>query len=460
MNKISSGDRTVRRGVAALAAVLGLALGGCDNLLDVENPNNIQQDDLEKATSVAAAINGSFGTVTRGVVGMWGPYSTVTDEITWIGSRDAWQQLDQGYLNDPFNEFSDDAFKVLAQGRWMADEAIELARPFYDAGELPVKSDMARAYIYAAIAYLTIADQFDSFTLSDRMESAPPINEAEMDQLYQTAIDYLTEAITIAQASSAPALATAATAIRARVRQSLEIWNVLNPGGAVAAPAFVSSAAAATDAQAVLDAVDAGWTWQLAPGSDQVAVPFEVALAYNVNRRAELQLGPAYVNISADDKTELDAADPIALEDPITGEDDPILVARIDAFYITGDVQIPYTVVSADEMRLILAENALVAGEVAAFQTHINAIRTQYGLPDWTPAVALATGVSDEEILMHTRRVALYLQGRRLADMYRFGEVAPEWQANSPAASTPGSFFPITITEIRSNCHLNQDASC
>lgn len=456
MNRRFLGSPARRGGSLALALLLGLGIGGCDGLLDVENPNNIQQEDLEDPTSVTAAINGAHGTVTRGLIAMAGPYSTITDEITWIGSRDAWQQLDQGFIADPYNEFSDGAFSFIAQGRWMADEAIRLARPFYDEGSLPDASDMGRAYIYAAVAYMTIADQFDSFTLSDRMQAAPAIDPANMDSLYHVAIDYLSEAIAVAGAAGDADHEIAARALRARAYQALEIWEALNPAGSVATPVFVSSAEAEADAEAVLAAVDPGWEYQLAPGTRNVAVPGEVGLAYNVNQRQELQLGPTYVNISAEDNTELEETDPIALHDPITGADDPILVDRIAAFYIPNDVLIPYTVASAEEMHLILAENALVANQMLDFATHINAIRSAYGLPDWTPV----SGVSAEEILMHERQVVLYLQGRRLADLYRFGIDALEWQASSPAASEPGSFFPITITEIRSNCHLNPDAPC
>lgn len=455
MNTRHFAGRVARRGLMAAALLVGLGLTGCDSIFDVENPNNIKQEDLERAGSVTAAINGAYATVARGVLGMWGPYSTVTDEITWIGSRDAWQQLDQGFLSDPFNEFSDDAFKVIAQGRWMADEAVDLARPFYDSGELANDADFARALIYSAIAYITVADQFDAFALSNRMEPAPAISPDAMDDLYATAIGRLDEAITVANAAGASDVATQARAIRARAHQSLAIWNIVNPSPS-STPAFVTSSAAAADAAAVLGAVDAAWTFDIEPGSRDVAVPFEVALAYNVNQRQELQLGPAYVNISAEDKTELDADDPIALVDPITGEDDPILMDRIDQFYVPNNVLVPYTVVSEDEMHLILAEHALAGGDTGGFQTHINHIRSQYDLPDWTPG----SGVSAADMLMHSRQVVLFLQARRLSDLYRFGHEAPEWQASSPAASSPGTFFPITITEIRANCNLNPDAPC
>jgi hypothetical protein len=49
--------------------------------------------------------------------------------------------------------------------------------------------------------------------------------------------------------------------------------------------------------------------------------------------------------------------------------------------------------------------------------------------------------------------VNLFLQGRRLADHYRFDDPSPEW--NPEAKSDDGTFLPIAITEVRSNPNIN-----
>ncbi len=59
------------------------------------------------------------------------------------------------------------------------------------------------------------------------------------------------------------------------------------------------------------------------------------------------------------------------------------------------------------------------------------------------------------DLLKHSRRVNLFLQGRRITDHYRFQDPATDWQANSDALLSPGTFFPITITEIRANPYIN-----
>ena len=93
--------------------VLGLALsvGACD-LLDVENPNNLVQSDVENIAAANAAVNGAQGTLIRAWSRMIGSYSTTADEFTWIGSRDAWNTLNNGIITDPANEFVDENFPV------------------------------------------------------------------------------------------------------------------------------------------------------------------------------------------------------------------------------------------------------------------------------------------------------------------------------------------------------------
>jgi hypothetical protein len=59
------------------------------------------------------------------------------------------------------------------------------------------------------------------------------------------------------------------------------------------------------------------------------------------------------------------------------------------------------------------------------------------------------------DMLNHERRTNLAVTGLRLADMYRFGIRDPDWQPNSDAVQTPGMMMPITLVEVRANCHLN-----
>jgi len=118
------------------------------------------------------------------------------------------------------------------------------------------------------------------------------------------------------------------------------------------------------------------------------------------------------------------------------------------------------TIVSAREMRLIIAEVALANGDTgpgSTFRTQINALRDLDGLSDYDGPSN--EGVSRIDLLEDSRQANLYLQGRRLTDMYRFDEPSPGadqgWEQGSDALETPGTFLPLTNTEIRSNPNID-----
>src|SRR5439155_5955177 len=122
----------------------------------------------------------------------------------------------------------------------------------------------------------------------------------------------------------------------------------------------------------------------------------------------------------------------------------------------------PLTVVSARELYLILAEAGLAAGDTLStagqFAVNINAVRALNGLPAYDPANAAHPRPLD--MLKYERKVNLFLQGRRLHDLYRFGERADLWQATTPVSETvsaPGTFFPITQIELLANPYCVAD---
>jgi len=202
------------------------------------------------------------------------------------------------------------------------------------------------------------------------------------------------------------------------------------------------------DAQAALDIDNSDWVFEF----EYISTGTGADVHSNVNSRLEMRFGDRYIIPEAAGKRrDLTATDRgIALQDPIDAVGDPRLDVFMTAFeggITLGDLPI----LSAREMHLILAEDALVNG--GDFQTHINAARAWGGLGDWTPA----SGVAQLDMLIYERDVNLYLQMRRMSDLYRFGLQADLWQPASPAVTAPGTFWPITKAEIDANCHINPD---
>ena len=78
-------NRIARNSVAMLL----LAFGGCD-ILDVSNPNDLAEENIRVQGVADAVVNGVLTLVASSVSQSWQPYLVVSDEMRWIGSRDAW----------------------------------------------------------------------------------------------------------------------------------------------------------------------------------------------------------------------------------------------------------------------------------------------------------------------------------------------------------------------------------
>ena len=416
-----------------------LTLTACD-LLDVENPNSLVQDDLQTSTAAGALANGALGTVQIAVAEAVLLHSAASDELKFTGSRDAWIQLTAGDLRDPANEFSDAAWSPVAQGRWMADEAVRLLSEFDADGVLTNRNLLAQTHLYSAVTRTYIADLWEDFVFSDRREAAPPVGEANMLQVYDAAIASLGSALAIAQATGNMALQQDILAQRARTRHARAVRAKLTPAGSTPTEPLVNDAAVNADAMAALAMVEDSWRFRFIYSSATVANTW----GGFVNERLELRPSDSYVFPTANDKQ----VESIRLQDPIDAVPDPALTAIINEATAARNWP-PLTIVSARELLLILAEAELLAnGDTGVFRGYINRVRALDGMSDYTGQIPAI------EILQHQRMAGLFLTGRRLADHYRFGTVSPFWNPNASASTRPGTLFPIAQIERTSNCHL------
>lgn len=429
-----------------LAALL--VLTGCD-ILDVNNPNNLVEESIRQEAAASAVANGSLSLVARAVSSTWQPYLVASDEFYWIGSRDAWLSLDQGFVDDPLNEFIDGPYPAMAQARWMSDESIEILTEHVanNPNSTSMKSDLARANLFSGIIYMVIGETQEDVTFSDKTEDGPPVGPSNMFQVLDGAISRLDAAISGAQAVGDSDLALRAQAVRARAHQSRAIWDAINPSPS--GSGLVNATAAAADAGAVITGAggaSADWTYNLTYSSGTVGND----MAGWVNDRKENQVDLSIVTVDA-----ANDINGIALKDPIDGVDDPAIIKWLNQWkngsYLDKGGNYPdMTIASTRLMHMILAENNLAAGNTAGFTAHIN--HTRELMDGLTP---FSGQISNMDMLKHARRVNVFLQGLRLADMYRFGIVDPMWESGAAASNSPGEMLPISIIEVRANCHLN-----
>jgi hypothetical protein len=430
----------------APALALGLILPACD-ILDVNNPNNLTEESVESPAAANAVVNGAVAQNARGIATQWLGYLIVTDEIVWIGSRDAWGQLDQGFVSNPANEFTDAAFPQVGQARWLAERAVTILDGHVAETPTPttaLKRDQARAYLQAGIIYMIIGETQEDFAFSDKQDAAAAVGPAQMKTVLDKSIAFLDKAVTFSQALDDDELIDRSLAVRARAKHSRAQWDRIKPTPNTAQP-LVSAAGAVADAAAVLARVTDDWRYQLGYSSSTLSN----YMASEINSRGEQQFDTTSV-------VEVNAAAPktilgVKLKDPISNEADPRIQAFLEEWKggsdigVAGPVYSPLTLVSARHMLLILAEDELQKGNVAGFTTYINRVRALNELPDYSGQIPAI------DMLKHERRSALFVTGVRLLDMYRFGIRDPLWNANSDAVRSPGTLLPITCIERNAN---------
>ena len=413
-----------------ISLLLGFTLIGCD--LDVDNPNSLLEGDLQDPSAAAALANGAWNASLRGVTYMMMPHAVATDESVWIGSRDAWYQIDKGGMTNIYNEFVDQAWPYISEGRWMSDKAITILEGL--GADLPNDQDLVLAYLSAAMVRVYIADMFEDFVYSDKTEPGMPVGAANMSQLYDEALALLGKASSIATGDNVVKVLS----LVARTRHAKAVWGKVNPVN-TASP-YVS--AGASEAAAAAAMMGADWKWRMNFSSSTVSN----YMSGQINDRQEMDL---FQNALVETATPGAGGDPQP-NDPVTGLPDSRMSATAAEFRAGGGGTqwAPVTITSLREMHLIIAESKKASGDDAGCLAELNALRTFDTLDPYP------TGTDAGTALQHERRANLFLQSRRLSDMYRFNITSTVW--DNVEKSTSGSFFPITISEIRSNPNINQ----
>lgn len=360
------------------------------------------------------------------------PHAVATDESVWIGSRDAWYQIDKGGMTNVYNEFVDQAWPYISEARWMSDKAVEILEGL--GADLPNNQDLVLAYLSGAMVRVYIADMFEDFVYSDKTEAGTPVGAANMSQLYDEALALLGKASSIATGDNAVKVLS----LVARTRHAKAVWGKVNPVN-TASP-YVS--AGASEAAAAAAMMTADWKWRMNFSSSTVSN----YMAGQINDRQEMDL---FQNALVETATPGAGGDPQP-NDPVTGLPDSRMTAIATEFRAGGGGTswTPVTITSLREMHLIIAESKKAGGDDAGCLAELNALRTFDSLDPYPSGTDAGTA------LQHERRANLFLQSRRLSDMYRFNLTSTVWDAveKSPA----GSFFPITISEIRSNPNISQ----
>jgi hypothetical protein len=393
-----------------------IAVGGCD--LTISNPGPIADDSLDNPAAYGALVNGMSRALSRAVGWLAYTGGVGSKEIAASGSA---QVLSYGIsfkqregLLDPSLSETNEHWKFAQQARWVAEDGVRRMR---DADPAAFASSplAAEALVYAGFANRLLGEN-----MCDAVIDGGPIEPREV--YFTRAIAAFTEAIAVANAASLPDLARAAQAGRASALAWTGNWN-----------------AAVTDAQAI----PAGFTFAAKYSSLELDQYNRLWWA-NANQplRQHTVFGTFYESYYT------------ATRDPRTSWSTnpafPRGTMNITWYFqtkYTGHAS-PITLVSGREMRLIIAESRLRAGDWQGAMSIVNARRAEVGVPA-LPADGVATAWT---ALARERGIELWLEGRRLGDLFRWKQ-----------ANLPGSFddmtgrdlcFPIGVSERDTNSNL------
>lgn len=415
-------------GLGALLVVVGVA--ACDDLLTVSDPQRYTTEDLDGA--LPAVANGVEGAVHE-VIDSWVIYQELlSDTYEHTGTWQGYDEVDHGRFQYATSAM-DGTNNSLLRARWFAGAAEERFERVIGSGyasdplTAQVRLGGAMADLYIGLA----------FCEAPAVSDGPAVSRAE---ILQQAVAKFTSTIESANAAGATAIATAATAGRARA--NLILGNY---------------AAAASDAAQVPD----GFSYD-AKFNNQSGNSIVVLTTATFNEAAGLR--NKWWSRVPDD-----ANGPTSMRDPYSGQLDSRIAVHWDGDRATDNITPHYSqwkyngetddipMVHADEMRLIQAEAAMRNGDYAAAMGFINALRAKVGLD---PIATPATETAMRDILLSERFAELYMEGMRAVDLERFGLNKAVFAAmNDPERPATGrpTLFSMSNTEALYNNNIADD---
>lgn len=412
--------RTVRWSRVSLAVASAglLGLGGCDQLLEVSLPGQIQEEELALPSNAGAMVTSLVGAFECAYTNYVHLSAHVSDEMMVAGSFSAFFPYDQRDVHPDYGTYAEAGcssegglYTPMSMARWLADEALLRLEGFSDAEVPNRKALMATAAAYAGYSYLIFGEGFCQAAFDSGPALSPP-------QVLALAEDRFTRAIQLAEEADNLDMLNMARIGRARAR--LDLGN--KPG-------------AAMDARSV----PAGYV-KVANRSEVTATrENKIYVLSHLDGRSSVD--PAFWDL-----TWKGTPDPrVAVIDAKKKGNDSLTPLWLQTKYTSRSAPVP--IASWKEARLILAEAE--GGQTAV--DIINELHDAAGIPPYDPAT---DGPIEEQIILERSR-ELFLEGHRLNDMLRFQLPFPEGEqpwTGRPYRNT--TCFPLPNVEIQNNPNI------
>lgn len=395
----------------------------CDDLLTVDNPTDILDEDLNNLQYADALANSAEGTLSL-VYDAAVRYSDLAaDGIMHVSNRRENVELDQGDF-EGFNGRTEVVWDELSRARWTATEVTSRLTELVSSPSTDLR--VARTKYWDGVARITLADYFREVPLDGGPPNSPTV-------IYEQAVTLLTEAAEIASAAGSTLYEAAAFGSLARTYRSL-----FYEGGA-------------TDMDILATAEEyAGRALALSPD-------FRLDLVY-APPGTQNGLGEGLRAIGQYDVMEDAWANTL---DPVSGDPEPRIqhgpVELTSAFGDPVYTQLKYTSPSApipvsrwQEARLIQAEYHASDGDLDEAVQAISDVRAAVGLPPFDSQ-------DPDEVwdqLIYERSVEFWLEGRRFTDIRYYGILPARWSQASMAAGADRR-WPVSLREQGTNPNYN-----
>ncbi len=388
-------------GVVAIA----LLVYSCD--LGVDNPEDIEDEDLNSPQGIEVLLNGvhgdfAFSTTQPGGGGIYTSAALLSDELVHSGTWMPLRMLSDGVSinTEPENQ---SRWASAQTARWSAEDLIERIE---DVDEVDNDgAEMAEANLFSGLSNRMMGDNFCAAVIDGGEEEHYTV-------FHERSVEFFTTAIDLADQNDEQDIMLAAYAGRAQSHMMLGNWDEAAADAAEVGTGFTFEQVHSSNASREYNGVH---EWTATPNeANQTTVwgtPFE-EWGTEINDQSEDAEGDPRIPF---EKIFVDG-DPDADFD--TGGDDerPLFYAHK---HDDRGANIP--IVKGTEMRLIEAEAYLRDGEVEDAIEKINTVREYH-----EDLETLDAGDFDEESawekLMKERGIEMWLEGRRVADLRRWME--------------------------------------
>jgi hypothetical protein len=395
---------------AALLAVVASSSTGCNEILQADAPQLIEESSLQAPSNAQVIVAGAVGDFECAFASYIATMGTVSDEFADAQANAAIWDLDRrtnfpqtglysGAAGVPTNTCTEfgRVYTPVSQARYQADNALRLLDGWTDQQVPDRQALIARMAAYAGYSLILLGEGFCSAAIDLGPEQTPA-------QIFGLAEQRFTRAITVA------------TAVGGATGDSLRFLALV--GRARARINQNKQAEAATDAALVPN----GFVFNARYTAASARAENRVFRANNSNGTVTVDPTFRGVTLGATPDTRVPVAD------AGRGGSFPQIRLWVQNKYTALTSPIP--IATWREALLIRAEAAATAGNAAAAVGFINQLRTAASLPTYaaTDAAAVRAQIPEE------RRRELFVESHRLYDTIRF---------NVPLTPAPGAPFPV-----------------